>query len=272
MSTTDESVTRSEGYVSANGLNIYYASYGSGEPLLLLHGGTVTSNLWHDSIPFFAQHFRVITPDSRGHGKTNNPSGVMSYRLMADDVAAFIDALHLSKPLVYGFSDGGQIALELGMRYPGVARALVLSGVFFRFTDQYIRTVRGMGVEGPGVVNFEHIQNTMPDAVTFWQAEHATADNPERWKDVLKQISALWWTPLDYTATDFERIVDPTLIVQGDRDEFGPVTEVIDMYRMISKSELAIVPNAKHMAIIQPGGLCERVALDFFQRCLSPQP
>ena len=102
-------------YVKANGVNIYYEEYGSGEPLVLLHGGMGASNDFEHLIPAFSKQFRVITPDSREHGRTDNPSGNFSYRLMADDVAAFINALNLSQPSICGWSDGGQIALELGM-------------------------------------------------------------------------------------------------------------------------------------------------------------
>ena len=118
-------------YVEANGLRVYYEVCGEGEPLLLIHGGTATSQSWVSHLPTFAQHFRVFAPDSRGHGRTDNPTGDLGYRLMAEDVAASIDALGLHRPLVLGYSDGGQVALELGMRYPGLAGALVLGGTQF---------------------------------------------------------------------------------------------------------------------------------------------
>ena len=112
-------------HVQANGLEIYYEEYGGGEPLLLLHGGTLSSRSWQAHAPAFAQHFRVIAPDSRGHGRTRNPTDELSYRLMADDLAAFVQALGLNKPLLCGFSDGAQIAMEFGMHYPDLAKALV---------------------------------------------------------------------------------------------------------------------------------------------------
>jgi len=113
-------------YILVNGLKMYFEECGSGKPLILLHGGTVTSSMWKIHIPFFAQHFRVFAPDSRGHGRTNNPTGEFSYRLMADDVAAFVQAMGLTKPFICGYSDGGQIALEIGMCYPNLAAALVV--------------------------------------------------------------------------------------------------------------------------------------------------
>src|SRR5688500_574313 len=113
-------------YIEANGLRIYYEVHGEGEPLLLIHGGTATSQAWASHLPAFTEHFWVFAPDSCGHGRTDNPTGKLDYRVMADDVAALGDALGLQRPLVLGYSDGGQISLELGIRFPGLARALVL--------------------------------------------------------------------------------------------------------------------------------------------------
>src|SRR5918997_1118662 len=131
-------------YVEANGLRVYYEVCGEGEPLLLIHGGTATCRSWASHLPAFTEHFRVFAPDSRGHGRTDNPAGELGYRTMADDVAALIKALGLRRPLVLGYSDGGQIALELGMRYPGLTRALVLGGTQFRFSEAYLEAARAL--------------------------------------------------------------------------------------------------------------------------------
>ena len=131
-------------YVEANRIRMYYEAHGEGEPLLLIHGGTATSQSWASHLPAFTEHFEVFTPDSRGHGRTDNPTGEFGYRMMANDMAALIDALGLQRPLVLGYSDGGQIALELGLRYPGLARALVLGGTQFRFSEAYLEAVRSL--------------------------------------------------------------------------------------------------------------------------------
>ena len=110
-----------DAYIEANGLRVYYEAHGEGEPLLLVHGGIATSRSWAAHLPAFTEHFRVFAPDSRGHGRTDNPAGELDYRVMADDLAALIAALGLQWPLVLGYSDGGQVALELGIRYPGLA-------------------------------------------------------------------------------------------------------------------------------------------------------
>jgi pimeloyl-ACP methyl ester carboxylesterase len=100
----------------------------------LIHAGTLSCDSWQPYLASFAEHYRVITPDSRGHGRSDNPSGEMSYQLLADDMAAFVQALELRKPLIAGYSDGGQIALEVGMRYPDLAQCLIVGGASVRIT------------------------------------------------------------------------------------------------------------------------------------------
>lgn len=245
MSTEISAISQGH-YVQANGLEIHYEEYGAGEPLLLLHGGTLTSRSWQAHASVFAHHFRVIAPDSRGHGRTRNPSHEYSYRLMADDLAAFVRALGLNKPLLCGFSDGAQIALECGMRYPDLAKALIVCGAAYHFTEQYANVLKGWGVEGPGVVDIAKTQTNIPGMVELWQVEHAPLGGPDYWKTLLRSISTMWWAPLNYTATDFEKITSPTLILFGDRDEFTPVEEAVEMYRLIPQAALAIIPNANH--------------------------
>lgn len=232
--------------VSANGLEIYYDEYGSGPPLLLLHGGTLTAHSWQDHAPLFAQHFRVIAPDSRGHGRTHNPTGELSYRLMADDLAALVQALQLDQPLICGFSDGGQIVLEFGMHYPNLAKGLVVCGAWYKFSDAYLAGMRQWGFTSPGQVNLVQAEQNLTRLIELWKTEHAPLGGPDYWQTLLRSISKMWLTPLDYTATDFHKITAATLILLGDRDEFIPVEQAVDMYRLISNAELAILPKANH--------------------------
>jgi len=243
---------------------MYYDEYGSGKHLILIHGGAVSSNMWQPFLPSFFPHFRVITPDSRGHGKTNNPKVELSYHLMADDVVAFIQALNLTKPLVFGYSDGGQIALEIGMRYPGLIGALVLGATSYKFSETSLNWLKALGFEKSGVVNIEQIQRDDPELITLLKTEHVRADDPDYWKTLLKQYSVLWWTPLDYTAKDFHKITEPTLILVGDRDELIELEQAVEMYRFIPNAELAILPNATHTS--PNTKLLTNTVLDFYLR------
>jgi len=127
--------------VHANGIDIYYAEAGEGEPLLLLDNAMVSTNPVWAALPFayasfvgtLAEHFRVIAPDTRGSGKSVHPGGPIPAALLADDVAALIEALNLDRPLICGFSDGGETATLVGIRHPGSVRAIVNHGGYDLF-------------------------------------------------------------------------------------------------------------------------------------------
>lgn len=264
MKQTDSNPNQQGHYVEANGLNVYYEEYGSGKPLILLHGGSVTSRMWQAFLPSLASHFRVITPDSRAHGKTNNPEGNLSYRLMADDAAAFIQALDVSKPLVFGYSDGGQIALEMGMRYPGLTGALIIGAAWYRFSETYQNWLKALGFERSGVVNIEQLQAEAPEWVNLLKTEHVHPDDPDYWLTLLKQLSIMWWTPLDYAVEDFQKITEPMLILMGDRDGAIDLEQAVEMYQLIPNAELVILPNATHLSAVSE--LSMNIVLDFFLR------
>ena len=251
-------------YVNANLLRIYYEEFGTGWPLILLHGGTSSSTTWQPSLPLFSPYFRVITPDSRAHGRTNNPSGKLSYSMIADDMAAFIHELHLELPLIYGYSDGGQIALELGMRYPGLCQALVIGAAWYKFSPTYINSLKTAGFDGRGKVDFEHIQHDSPDWVVEMRRDHPHPDEPDYWMNLLTQISEMWWTPLDYTEQDFQKITVPSLVFVGDRDGIIEMQQAVDMYRMIPDAEFLVIPNATHFTA--QNDLTHSIVLDFLLR------
>jgi pimeloyl-ACP methyl ester carboxylesterase len=127
--------------VRANGIDIHYVEAGQGEPLLLLDNAMVSTNPIWAPVPVayasflgtLAEHFRVIAPDTRGSGKSVHSGGPISSSLLADDVAALIDALNLDRPLICGFSDGGETAMLVGIRHPGSVRAIVNHGGYDLF-------------------------------------------------------------------------------------------------------------------------------------------
>jgi pimeloyl-ACP methyl ester carboxylesterase len=260
-------MTPAETYIEANGLRVYYEAYGEGEPLLLLHGGTATSRSWVSHLPAFTEHFRVFAPDSRGHGRTDNPTGELGYHLMADDVAALIKALGLQRPLVLGYSDGGQIALELGMRYPGMAGALVLGGTQFRFSEAYLEAVRELlsiadGEEG---VDTERLKREQPDLIAYLREGHGHVYGPEYWKMYVRRIASLWMTPLRYTDEDLAAVTDPVLLLVGDRDGVS-TEESVELFRLLPNAELAVAPASDHSFIEAKASLFDALALDFLVR------
>ncbi|MGA7733772.1 MAG: alpha/beta hydrolase [Chloroflexia bacterium] len=266
MTTPEHTETRHGHYIQANGLDIYFEEHGEGNPLLLIHGGILTSDSWQPYLAAFAEHYRVITPDSRGHGRTANPTGSMSFGLLAADMAALVQALDLRKPLICGYSDGGQVALEIGMRYPDLPQAIVVGGAHLELTEGSRRWVRSiLGDEASPDVDIEQFERDNPGFAAGLQQDHG----PDNWKTLLKQIKPMWNARLNYTVDDFTRVVAPTLVLLGDRDGFVPVEDGVGMYRLLPNAEFAVVPGANHTDFIfSPAKvtLLQPLILDFLLR------
>ncbi len=237
-------------YARVNGLRMYYEVNGSGTPVILIHAGTETCRMWAPFLGLFSENYQLITPDSRAHGRTDNPSGVFSYRLMAEDMAQFIQALGLQQPFVAGYSDGGQVGLEMAMNYPGLARGYMLGGIYHTLTEPFLQFVQdSLGMVSPVVVDTEHVFQTNPELVQILQERHAVFHTPDYWKTYLTQISTQWLEPLNYPPEEFARIIDPVLFFCGDRDTFCPPEQNLEMFRRVSQAELAVIPNADHFSI-----------------------
>ena len=252
-------------YVKVNDLTVYYETSGAGEPLVLLHGGTATRRMWERFVPTFSKHFKVIAPDSRGHGKTDNPSGEFSFRLMADDTAGLIRALGLERPSICGYSDGGQICLEIGMHHPAVANKLVVVGAHNRLQDADTAALRDMGIEAPGVVDVQKFETAAPEIVSRVR-EFSSGHGPEYWKTFVREISKMWLTQLNYSIQDYRNITAPTLILVGDRDPDVSLEDALEMYRSIPNAQLAVAPISDHYFPWPKAQLFTSLVLDFLQR------
>jgi pimeloyl-ACP methyl ester carboxylesterase len=247
VSSSEHTETPRGRYIQANDLDIYYEEHGRGQPLLLIHGGVLTGQSWQPYVAAFAEHFRVIMPDSRGHGRTANPAGTMTFRLLADDMAAFVRALGLEKPMIYGYSDGGQVALEIGMHYPDLPRALAVGGAHLELTEGSSRWVRSiLGDAQSPEVDFERFERENPGFAAMLRRDHG----PGNWQTLLQQIKPMWNAHLNYTPDDFAKVVAPTLVFVGDRDGFVPVEDAVQMYRLLPDAEIAVIPASGHEDLI----------------------
>jgi len=250
--------------VLVNGASIHYETYGQGPPLLLLHAGTLSGAMWKPYLEGFAGRYRVIVPDLRGHGRSDRPDTAMSYRLLAEDMAALVRALDLEKPLIAGFSDGGQVALEIGMRHPDLPRALVVGGAWFRYSVTYRAWVEdALGDVDSPEADLSRLKQNHPAWVAWLDALYG----PDGWQSLMTPLKHMWTTPLNYTPDDFRRVRAPTLVLIGDRDELVPVEEAAEMARLLPDAELAVVPEADHGAFFSAKAAAfQAVMMDFLSR------
>ena len=238
--------------IAAGDLDMHYLEAGAGRPLVLLHGGTATSSSWGAALPRLAESFRVIAPDLRGHGRTNNPADRLGYDQMADDLAALLDALDLPEPLLLGYSDGGQVLLEFGLRHPGRAGAFVLGGVLSEPTAAYRDVLAGWGFPAPGAIDLDRIAAVFGPHLDYIRSAHGDGSDPDYWRRYLGQMSSLWHGLPHYDADRLSSIDVPTLIISGDRDELAGPEQALRLYRLLPRAELAILPAAEHDAVEDP--------------------
>ena len=196
-----------------NGIDIHYTDTGAGEPLLLLDNAMVSTNPVWAALPFayvgytntFAARFRVIVPDTRGSGRTIHPGGPITHSLLADDVAALVDALHLDRPLVCGFSDGGEVATIVAIRHPESLRAVVNHAGYDGFNPDpdapsYVITRQMLGGSAdatradPETVGDSGELRGMFDLM---RADHDNAQGSGHWKTVLTPHSSGSADPTD---------------------------------------------------------------------------
>lgn len=245
-------------YIDVNGLQMYYEDRGKGTPLILLHGGLGTAELgWAGLREVFSQHFRIIAPDCRGSGRTNNPQKILNYALMADDIVALAKALDVKKPIICGWSDGGQIAMEIGIRYRELPKALVLGAVTYKLTkhtNDALSAVR------------DWLQSE-PELEESLRIAHGQVYGPEYWETFLKLLLQMWGDPTGYPNEDIKSIEAPSLLIIGDKDEAVPLEIQLEMYHLIPNAEFAIIPNMTHMNYVtERSEVFSTVVLDFLKR------
>jgi pimeloyl-ACP methyl ester carboxylesterase len=286
MATSEHNVQNEGRYVQANGTDIHYLEAGKGEPLLLLHAGLVSTNpIWADHpagwvshMDTFAQHFRVIAPDTRGHGRTANPGGgPISFTQLADDIVALIDALSLDRPMICGFSDGAMTATIVGIRSPESVRALVNYAGYDVFNPQaasftMMRQMLGGSPEASEAdpAAFERTFSS-PEMGGFFERIKAEHDAPGAvsLQPLIAGVFDRFTHSPGYTFEDLSKISAPTLILSGDRDVVCSVEEGVEAYRMLQEGELAILPNHGHYI----SSAAVQVAMEFLERHqLAHQP
>jgi pimeloyl-ACP methyl ester carboxylesterase len=225
--TTTDWTTEAKGvgqYAEVNGINLYYETQGIGRPLILLHGGLASGEMFAPVLPALTDHHQVISPDLQGHGRTADIDRPIDIRLMADDIAALIDYLKLDQPDLVGYSLGGGVALQTAVKYPTKVGRVVIASVYLRpdAIDPEIRAQQGQ----VNAAAAEFMKDT-----PMYQLYHRVAPRPEDFPRLLDKIGASMAVDFDYTE-DVRSLQVPTMLVAADAD-MAPPSHYAEMFKLL---------------------------------------
>lgn len=221
--------------VQINDIEMYYQVRGEGEPLILLHGGGGIGANWDLVFKTTPEGFRLIIPDLRGHGRTNNPSKQFTFRQSALDVFALIDHLGIDKFEAIGMSMGAKTLLHMATQQAARVEAMVLVSATPYFPEQARAIMRKLTTEDRSEAEWQQMRqwHTQGDEqiLEIWRQSKAFGDS---------------YDDMNFTPPCLSTISARTLIVHGDRDPLYPVALALEMHSAIPNSFLWIVPNGGH--------------------------
>lgn len=218
-------------FFPVRGIQMYTEQYGSGKPLLLIHGNGGNISGMASVIPFFSEHYRVIAVDSRAHGKSIDRSDSLSFEMMADDMVALLQQMKLDSAYVIGWSDGGIVALEMAMRHPSSVIRLAATGANIRPDSTAL-------IPSLWLDEQRHYEK-------FKNAKRTTDKGRNDWK-----IFLLDWQQPNLPDAALKAIQCPALIIAGDHDLIC-AEHTLQIFRHISRAQLWIVPRSGHATLIE---------------------
>jgi len=233
--------------VDLNGVPTWYVAQGSGEPVVLLHPAGVDSRVFEANLPALTPHFRVFTVDRRGHGRTPDVDGPITFDRMADDTIAFLERVVGGPARLVGCSDGAIVALTVAVRRPDLVRRLVhVAGVFHR--DGWL----------PGVLDGSA---EPPDFMAAMYGE-VSPDGIDHYPVVTAKLARMHDEEPSLTPADLAGVPCRTLVMLGDDDEIRP-EHALELYRSLPDGELAVIPGTSHGLLVEKPDLCNRIIVDF---------
>lgn len=228
----------SSGMAEVNGIRMYYATYGAGDPVLLIHGGLGNADIWANQVMDLMQDHLVIVADSRGHGRSTRTEEPFGYDLMASDYLALLDFLKIDKVDLVGWSDGGIIGLDIAMAHP-------------ERLDHLFAHAANITTDG--------VDPTVGDDPVFmgiyatWMGEEYAklSPTPDQFDAFVAQISGMWASQPNWTDEQVKAITVPVAAVVGDRDEAILPAHTEKIAALIPGAKLVILPEASHFAMLQ---------------------
>lgn len=234
------------------GVRTWYETEGTGDPLVLLHGGFCTNDTWGAQRADLAAAYRVLLPERRAHGHTPDVPGPLSYPDMADDTVAFLESVVGGPAHLVGWSDGGVVALMVAAARPDLVRRAVVIGANYR--------------PGPECFSDPSMLDSMPadgDELEFFREMYAAVspDGAGHWPVVAAKILDMWRTEPDLSEGDLARITAPVLVMTGD-DDMMTLEHTASLFRALPRGRLAVIPGASHLVPLERPELVNRLILE----------
>lgn len=233
-------------YYTIRGFNMYVEEYGSGKPLLLIHGNGGNVASFTDNIPYFSKKYRVIATDSRAHGKSADPGDSLSFEMMADDENELLAQMHIDSAYVIGWSDGGIVALVLAMRHPGKVIKLASTGA--NLWPDSSALIPSLWKEEKKYYDSLH------------QKTFSAAKEKNDWK-----IFMLDWLQPNIPLSALREIRCPSLIINGDHDVIN-LEHAVKIYQGIPRAYLWILPDSGHPTLIEHKDEFNKRVDEFFEK------
>jgi pimeloyl-ACP methyl ester carboxylesterase len=224
------------GLAPVNGIKIWYAEFGHGQPIIMIHGGLANSNYWGKQVPALDKHYRVIVMDSRGHGRSTRSNQPYGYDLMSSDVLGLMAYLKIKKAAIVGWSDGAIIGLDIAMHHPERVSKL------FAFAANS---------DPSGVADIAKSPLFNVYIARAGEEYKRLSPTPTQYKAFVNQITKMWETQPHWTAADLATIHVPTWIVDADHDEAIKRENTEFMAAHIPGAGLLIQPEVSHFSFLQ---------------------
>jgi pimeloyl-ACP methyl ester carboxylesterase len=218
--------------------------------VLLLHGGLSNADAFGMQTPAFAEHYRVLLPERRGHGHTADTDAPFTYPGMAEETIAFMEALDVGRAHLVGWSDGGNVALIVAGQRPDLVDKIVTIAANFD-TKGYVD-----GFEESFKTDAGAAQMMRDD----WVAR--SPDPPEHYDVIFEKTSAMWFGDWALSPADLARIAAPALVLTGDDDAIR-LDHTVALYDALVNGQLAVVPGASHLSPVEKPDLVNGLILDF---------
>lgn len=235
--TTAQTAHSKNGYAPVNGLKMYYEIHGAGEPLVMLHGGMSTIGTFYRILPTLAKNRQIIAVEQQGHGHTADLDRPLSFDQMADDTATLLQQLGINKADVFGYSDGGLVALALTIRHPQLIRKLAISSAVYNM-DGYYPEIK------------EALPHMSADALPaqMREAYEAAAPQPENWPKLVAKAATHAQDFNGFPLEAIQAIQVPALVLVADSDiiRLEHTTELAHLLR----TEPVILPNSDHVSYL----------------------